>query len=169
MAQPQQRPAIGVVRFYNFLSDGHSFLDEVLAGLARPRKTLPSRHLHDARGRELYEKRCELPGYTPARSELAILREQAGAVGKFLGPDCQLIEFGRGSGANTRVLVEQLQPPLYVPIDVEDEAMRAAAKPHARRFPARTASRNSRQWRSAAVSSPTRPGSTRPGCSACMA
>ena len=125
MAQPQQRPAEGVVRFYNFLPEGDSFLDDVLAGLARPQKTLPPKYFYDVRGCELFEQICTLPEYYPTRTELAIMREHAGAMAKFLGPDCQLIEFGSGSSTKTRILIEQLQPPLYVPIDIAGEAIRA--------------------------------------------
>lgn len=135
MAQPQPRPAEGVVRFYNFLPESSSFLADVLAGLARPQKTLPPKYFYDARGCELFEEICELPEYYPTRTELAIMSEHAGAMAKFLGPDCQLIEFGSGSSRKTRILIEQLQPPLYVPIDIADEAMRAAAAGLARAFP----------------------------------
>ena len=135
MAQPQQRPAVGMVRFYNFLPEGASFLGEVLAGLARPRKTLPPKYFYDARGCELFEQICELPEYYPTRTELAIMREHAGAMAKFLGADCQLIELGSGSSRKTRILIEQLQPPLYVPIDIAGEALRAAAAGLAQLFP----------------------------------
>jgi dimethylhistidine N-methyltransferase len=135
MAQPQQRRAQGVVRFYDFLPEGDSFLDDVLKGLARPQKTLPPKYFYDERGCELFEQICELPEYYPTRTELAIMREHAGAMAKFLGPDCQLIEFGSGSSRKTRILIEQLQPPLYVPIDIADEAMRRAAEGLARAFP----------------------------------
>ena len=135
MAQPQQRPAVGVVRFYNFLPVGESFLDDVLAGLALPQKTLPPKYFYDAPGCELFEKICELPEYYPTRTELAIMREHAGAMAAFLGPDCQLIEFGSGSSTKTRILIAQLQPPLYVPIDIAGEAIRAAAAGLAQAYP----------------------------------
>jgi dimethylhistidine N-methyltransferase len=135
MAQPQQRPALGVVRFYNFLPEGHSFLDEVLAGLARPQKTLPSKYVYDMRGHELFGKVSELPDYYLARTGLAIMRAHAAAMAKFLGADCQLIEFGAGSGGSTRILIEELQPPLYVLIDVDVEAMKATAGGLAQQFP----------------------------------
>jgi dimethylhistidine N-methyltransferase len=135
MAQPQPRPALGVVRFYNFLPDGDSFLDDVLAGLARPQKTLPPKYFYDARGCELFERICTLPEYYPTRTELAIMRSHVGAMAKFLGADCQLIEFGSGSSTKTRILIERLQPPLYVPIDIADAAMRAAAVGLAQAFP----------------------------------
>ena len=135
MALPQQRSAQGVVRFYNFLSRHGSFMDQVLQGLARPQKSLPTRYLHDARGRELYEKVCELPDYYLARAELAIMHAHADSMAKFLGADCQLIEFGAGSSKRTRILLEELQPPLYVLVDVDGEAMKATADGLVQQFP----------------------------------
>ena len=135
MAQSPQRPAQGVVRFYNFLPEGDSFLDEVLSGLAQPQKTLPPKYFYDARGCELFEQICELPEYYPTRTELALMGEHAGAMTKFLGTDCQLIEFGSGSSKKTRILIERLQPSLYVPIDIAGEAIKAAASGLAQLFP----------------------------------
>jgi dimethylhistidine N-methyltransferase len=135
MAQPQQRPAVGVVRLYNFLPEGASFLAEVLAGLSRPQKVLPSNYFYDTRDCALSEHICELPEYYCARAELALMREQAAAMAKFLGPDCQLIEFGSGWCKKTRILIEQLQPPLYVPVDMAGEAIQAAATGLAQAFP----------------------------------
>ena len=135
MAPPQQRPAVGVVRFYNFLPEGDSFLDDVLTGLARPQKALPPKYFYDARGCELFERICTLPEYYPTRTELAIMREHAGAMAQFLGPACQLIEFGSGSSTKTRILIEQLRPPLYLPIDIAGEAIKTAAAGLAAAFP----------------------------------
>jgi len=135
MAQSQQRPAVGVVRFYNFLPGGTSFLGEVLAGLSRPQKTLPANYFYDERGCALFEQICELPEYYCARAEFAIMREHAAAMAKFLGAGCQLIEFGSGSGAKTRTLIEQSRPPLYVPVGIAGEAMQAAAAGLAQAFP----------------------------------
>ena len=135
MALPQQRPTQGVVRFYNFLPQHVSFLDEVLHGLAQTQKSLPSRYLYDRRGRELFEKVCELPDYCLARAERAIMRTHAGAMAKFLGADCQLIEFGAGSSRRSGILIEELQPLLYVLIDLDAEAMQAAADTLVRQFP----------------------------------
>ena len=135
MAQPQQRSAQGVVRFYKFLSEGGSFLDDVLTGLALPQKALPPKYFYDTRGCDLFEQICELPEYYPTRTELAIMREHAGAMASFIGPDCQLIEFGSGSSRKTQILIERLQPPLYVPIDIADGAMKTAAAGLAHAFP----------------------------------
>ena len=141
MAQPQaeqasaQTSARGVVRDYNFLPQEDSFRDDVLIGLARPQKSLPPKYFYDSRGCELFEKICELPEYYPTRTEFAIMREHLEAMVKFLGPDCQLIEFGSGSSRKTRLLIERLQPPLYVPIDIAGAAMRSAAAELSALFP----------------------------------
>ena len=135
MAHPQQRPDVGVVRFYNFLPEGSSFLGEVRTGLALPQKALPPKYFYDARGCRLFEQICKLPEYYPTRTELAIMREHAAMMAKFLGPDCQLIEFGSGSSRKTHILIEQLQPLLYVPIEIAGEAMQAAATSLAEAFP----------------------------------
>ncbi len=135
MVDDLPRPAQGVVRFYNFLAAGETFLDDVLAGLALARKALPPKYFYDARGCELFEQICELPEYYLTRTELAIMSEHAQAMAKFLGPGCQLIEYGSGSSRKTRLLLEHLEPPLYVPIDIAGEAIRAAATGLAARFP----------------------------------
>ena len=135
MAQPLQRPALGVVRFYNFMPEGASFLDDVLQGLALPRKTLPSQYRCDARGRALLEKIVELPDYQRARAEFTLMREHGAAMAKFLGPDCQLIELGNCPSRTTHLLIERLQPPLYVPIDIDGEVMRAHVGALAHAFP----------------------------------
>ena len=135
MAQTLQRPAVGVVRYYNFLPEGASFLGAVLAGLSRPQKSLPSGYLYDARGCALFEQLGALPEYHGARAEPAILREHAAAIAALLGPACQLIEFGRGAGEGARLLIEALQPPLYLPVALDAEAMQAQAAALAQAYP----------------------------------
>jgi L-histidine N-alpha-methyltransferase len=133
--QPQPRPAAGVVRFYNFLPEGNSFLDDVLHGLAQPQKSLPSKYLYDGRGRALFEKACERPEYHPAQSEPGVLRTHAAAMARFLGADCQLIEPGPGSADRTRILIEELQPPLYLLVHMDADAMKATADSLAQAVP----------------------------------
>ena len=48
---------------------------EIIAGLTRPQKRLPSKYFYDAHGSWLFEKICDLPEYYLTRTELAILQE----------------------------------------------------------------------------------------------
>ena len=114
----------GVLRFYNLLPSGGGFLEDVLHGLAAKEKAISARYLLDQRADVLFAKVCELPGYYAMRAELGILRQNAQAIAQLLGPACQLIEFGCGTDARTRVLIDAAQPPLYVPIEADAERLR---------------------------------------------
>lgn len=114
-------------QFYDLYPDTENFLDDVLSGLAQPRKVLAPKYFYDARGSELFEAICELPEYYPTRTELAMMQANAREISHLLGPDCLLIEYGAGSGRKTRVLIEALAPVAYVAIDISRSALRQCA------------------------------------------
>ena len=121
--------------FHDLRPDPGSFLDDVLAGLARPRKELPPRYFYDERGCELFEAICETPEYYLTRAETALMRQRAGDMARRLGPDCEVVEYGSGSGRKTRILLEALEPVAYVAVDIAREQLRATASEFARDFP----------------------------------
>ena len=133
-ASPQP-PAPGVVRFYSFLPRGQTLLEDVLAGLALPQKSIPPKYFYDEQGCRLFEAICELPEYYLTRTETAILRANIADIVQFVGPEAQLIEFGSGVQAKTRILIQALQTQLYVPVDIAIDTLRASSSELARRFP----------------------------------
>jgi dimethylhistidine N-methyltransferase len=134
--QPASQPlAPGVVRFYSFLPSGERLLEDVLAGLALPQKSIPPKYFYDEQGCRLFEAICELPEYYLTRTETAILRGSIADIAQFAGPDAQLIEYGSGSQAKTRILIHALQTRLYVPIDIAADTLRASSNELAERFP----------------------------------
>jgi dimethylhistidine N-methyltransferase len=112
-----------------------SLREDVLHGLAQPRKTLPPKYFYDAAGSALFERICELPEYYPTRTEMQIMRASAPDMARRLGSHCVLIEYGSGSGLKTRVLLDALLPAAYVPIDISGAQLRAAAAEVAHHFP----------------------------------
>lgn len=105
-----------------------SFRDEVLSGLAHPRKELPCKYFYDATGSALFEQICDLPEYYLTRAELAILRAHAAEMAALLGPRCLVIEYGSGSGVKTRLLLDQLvDAAAYLPIDISPGPLLSAA------------------------------------------
>src|SRR3546814_19050644 len=54
-----------------------AFREDVISGLCKAHKTLPSRWLYDDEGSELFERITALDEYYPTRTETAILREHA--------------------------------------------------------------------------------------------
>ena len=114
-----------------------AFLEEALAGLCDPRKSLSPKWLYDARGSALYELICELPEYYPARTELRILERNAEHIAEAVGAGALVFEFGAGSGRKTERLLASLASPVaYLPVDISREALLRAAAAIAARFPA---------------------------------
>src|SRR5262249_37834570 len=95
------------------------FRADVLRGLRRPPKLIPCKYFYDEAGSQLFDRICELPEYSPTRTELAILRQHARAMAGRLGPGCAVIEYGSGSGNKTRLLLDALErPAAYLPVDI---------------------------------------------------
>jgi dimethylhistidine N-methyltransferase len=121
--------------FHDLRPDPGSFLDDVIAGLSRPQKELPPKYFYDERGSALFEAICELPEYYPTRTETAIMRLHAREMARCLGPRCALIEFGSGSSRKTRILIGELAPIAYIPIDIAAAQLKASAAGLAQVFP----------------------------------
>lgn len=112
------------------------FLADVLTGLSRSPKQIPSKYFYDERGSVLFDRICELPEYYLTRTELAIMREHAGSIAQELGRGCLLVEYGSGNSAKTPILLEAMQDPAgYVPVDISREHLYSSANVIARRFP----------------------------------
>jgi len=134
-AELSPRSPPGVIRFHDFLPPRETFLDDVLAGLALAQKSIPPKYFYDEQGCRLFEAICKLPEYYPTRTETAILRGCAAEIAQFIGPEAELIEFGSGAQAKTRILIEALQAPLYVPVDIAGETLRSSSLELARHYP----------------------------------
>jgi len=121
--------------FHDLRPDPGSFLEDVIAGLSRERKELPPKYFYDERGCELFEAICALPEYYPTRTETAMMRAHAHDMARRLGPQCALIEYGSGNSHKTRILIGELAPAAYLPIDIAAGQLRASCAELARTFP----------------------------------
>ncbi len=113
-----------------------AFKADVLEGLSRPRKALPSKWLYDEAGSDLFEQITALPEYYPTRTELALLEEIVPAIAARIPQGAALVEFGSGSSRKTRLLLDAApQVAAYVPIDISEEALAPAAQAIAGAYP----------------------------------
>ncbi|MDZ7807269.1 MAG: L-histidine N(alpha)-methyltransferase [Gracilimonas sp.] len=97
-------------------------LSEVLAGLSKAQKTLPSKYFYDKRGSELFEKICELEEYYPTRTELSIMKQNIDEISEKIGHHVKLIELGSGSSIKTRMILDHVNAiDSYVPVDISEE------------------------------------------------
>ncbi len=112
------------VDVHDYAPCANTMRDDVLRGLSRIPKELPSQYLYNKRGAELFEQICKTKEYYPTRTELDILSRHMGAIADRIGPGAIVIEPGSGSGLKTRTLLQGLDEPAgYVPIDVAKEQL----------------------------------------------
>ena len=128
--------ASDTVELTDFEPERGSFLADVLRGLSKPRKSMPTQYLYDERGSELFEEICELQEYYPTRTELAIMDEHIAAMAEAIGPGALVIEYGSGSSIKTRLLLDALDDPsAYVPVDISREHLMRSAVALSAKFP----------------------------------
>jgi L-histidine N-alpha-methyltransferase len=122
--------------FHDLAPGEESFRDAVLKGLSRARKAIPCKFFYDARGSALFEEICRLPEYYPTRTEIAILKDNAGEIAAQMGAYSRIVEFGSGASHKARILLQALdRPAAYVPVDISREHLRDAAASLAEDFP----------------------------------
>jgi L-histidine Nalpha-methyltransferase len=129
-------PALRRIRLDDRQPGRDDILSDALRGLAGRPKRLPSKYFYDARGSELFERICAQPEYYLTRVELAIMRDQIGAICTALGPDVRVVEYGSGSGLKTRLLLRNLASPVaYVPVEISRDALAESVASLGREFP----------------------------------
>lgn len=115
------------------------FLEDVVAGLSSPDKTLPCKYFYDERGAVLFEAICEQPEYYPPSVELALLESRLSEIGDLAGQKAVVIEPGSGAGIKTEKLLAALdEPSCFVPIDISREQLQRVGNELNKQFPALT-------------------------------
>lgn len=111
-------------------------LAEILTGLAKVQKQLPSKLFYDERGSRLFDEICELEEYYPTRTELKIMQDNIDEIASLFNNETLFIEFGSGSSLKTRLLLEHLDEIAgYIPIDISEEYLLKCADELRKEFP----------------------------------
>ncbi|HEY7679907.1 MAG TPA: L-histidine N(alpha)-methyltransferase, partial [Terriglobia bacterium] len=71
--------------FHDANPEPDRFHDDVIAGLSRPRKSLPPKYFYDDRGCALFEAICGLPEYYLTRAEIELMRVHVEDMARHLG------------------------------------------------------------------------------------
>ena len=109
---------------------------DVLAGLSRARKRLPSKYFYDAHGSRLFEEITRQPEYYLTRVERALLDARVGEIAAAVGAGAHVVEYGSGSGRKTLQLLQGLRDPVaYTPIEISRSMLLASTAQLAAAFP----------------------------------
>ncbi len=123
-------------RLKKFEPEAESILEEIIDGLSKPQKELPSKLFYDKKGSFLFDEICELDEYYLTRTETSIMTDNIEDICSVLGDDCLLIELGSGSSKKIRLLLSGLTNPAgYVPIDISEEHLINSVKALAMDYP----------------------------------
>ena len=82
--------------------------DEILRGMRKKQKELPTRYFYDSNGSALFEQICSLEEYYLTRVETSILRENIDDIVSLIKPKPVIIEPGSGSSTKTRLLLNHI-------------------------------------------------------------
>lgn len=105
------------------------FRADVLRGLERQPKRLPSMYFYDERGSELFDRICKLEEYYPTRTEMTLLANHVEEIARCIGPRASVVELGSGSSEKTTILLRALREPHgYVPVDISRAPLLHAAE-----------------------------------------
>jgi len=110
--------------------DREAMLEEVLAGLRRSDKRIPSKYHYDEAGSELFELITLLDEYYLTRTERALLERWIPEWVADLRPTT-LVELGPGSAEKSRIVLDAVRRHevggTYVPVDVSGDFLHAVA------------------------------------------
>jgi dimethylhistidine N-methyltransferase len=97
-------------------------LTEVVEGLKKFPKQLPSKLFYDQKGSKLFDEICRLDEYYPTRTEMKIMEDNIEEMSALLGEGTLLIELGSGSSIKIRLLLNNI-PGLagYIPVDISEQ------------------------------------------------
>jgi L-histidine Nalpha-methyltransferase len=112
------------------------FEADVVAGLSREKRLLPSKYFYDAAGSALFERITNLREYYVTRSEIDILNRFGPSIGRLFRANSALVEFGAGSSRKSRILLRATASiGAYVPVDISGDFLREDVAKLQRDFP----------------------------------
>jgi dimethylhistidine N-methyltransferase len=110
--------------------------EEVLYGLQKKEKELPTKLFYDERGSRLFEQICRLDEYYLTRTEIQIMRQSIHEMVALMDSNIVLVEYGSGNSAKTRILLDHLPDIVaYVPVDISNDYLNMSADSLRQNYP----------------------------------
>ncbi len=124
------------VSVYDLAPSTQQFLTEVVRGLEKSEKTIPSKFFYDKRGSQIFDEICELDEYYLTRTELDIMEQSVSQMVSCIGPETVLVEYGSGSSLKTQLLLDEFTDLAgYVPVDISQQHLEQTVEQLVSRYP----------------------------------
>ena len=119
------------------------FKKDIIEGLSKQNKTLPSKYFYDKKGDKLFQQIMAMPEYYLTNAEMDIFQNKTLELIKALNVDkntyFELIELGAGDGTKTIHLLDKLVRNKYdfkyLPVDISRNALNGLEKMLIRELP----------------------------------
>lgn len=121
--------------FHNHHPQTESFFEAVVDGLSKASKAIPPKFFYDEIGSRLFDEICEQPEYYPPTVERQMLKDLAEEIASLTGQGRILIEPGAGNLSKVRLILEALQPSVFVPMDISFDYLKRVSAQLARDYP----------------------------------
>ena len=123
------------VFFYDRSPPSMDYSHEVLSGLKATQKYISPKFFYDERGSQLFTEITCQPEYYLTKTEIKLLTKNSEEISGLIGQEILLIEYGSGSSAKIRILLESLRPSIYAPLDISRAYLVEAAQALASEYP----------------------------------
>lgn len=102
--------------------------EDVVEGLQQSPRKISPKYFYDEQGSKLFDRITKTKEYYPTRTETALLQKYKTEIVQSLGQSCMLIEPGGGSCTKVRILLDELQPDIFIVLDISKEHLLESAK-----------------------------------------
>jgi len=111
-----------------------SFKKDLIIGLSKKNKTIPSKYHYDLQGSKYFEKITQQKEYYPTRKEKEILRIISKEIPKLFKGKLSFIELGSGAIDKIKLLINK-DVEYYVPLDISLDYVKKSVKKLKKRHP----------------------------------
>ena len=123
------------VTLYDLQPSGPTMLQEIVVGLSATYKQIHPKYLYDKNGSRLFDAITEQPEYYLTKTEQGILKDYHQEISATIGKNSFLMELGSGSSMKIRILLENIKPRAYMPIDISKQHLKQSANILANDYP----------------------------------
>ena len=110
------------------------FKKELVQGLSKINKIIPSKYHYDYQGSKYFEKITQQKEYYPTRKEKEILKKISKKLPKMIKGNLSFCEIGSGATDKIKILMNQ-NVKFYFPIDISGKFIRKASKKLKLKYP----------------------------------
>jgi dimethylhistidine N-methyltransferase len=138
--QPKQNVIQAPVKSSLPVFQPNTFAYDVLGGLMKFPKALPSKYFYDEIGSQIFEQIMELPEYYPTRCEAEIFEKHKHRVMELCQKDYyHIVDLGAGDAAKTRIFIDYFYKNNlgfeYIPVDISSYAVEDLIKNLKKSYP----------------------------------